>query len=105
MNTIAKILAIVAIATASTAVAHAQDAQAQSIEIKTSDVNLTTKAGQDAMARHIKRAAIAVCGGRPANYDLSGSNGFKVCYDTTVSEAMTKLYAKIDKANTAVASK
>lgn len=94
MNIIIKIALAAAITASSTAALHAETNEVRSISVRTSDLNLGTKAGQDALAKRIARASMAVCDTGTSGLDVSARRSINACVATTKANVLKDLASR-----------
>jgi UrcA family protein len=66
-----------------------------SLGVKTSDLDLTTEAGQAALTERVGHAADQVCGGRPQYHNLQDWNGFLGCRSKALAAALPQMQSVI----------
>jgi UrcA family protein len=59
------------------------------------DLDLSGRAGAEAVLRRIERAAESVCGGAPSTRDMSMTIAWRKCVDESVSEAVDEVDAPL----------
>lgn len=62
-----------------------------SMGVKTSDLDLTTEAGQAVLTERVGQAADQVCGGRPRQRDLQDWNSFLGCRSKAFAAAQPQM--------------
>ncbi|KPP94442.1 UrcA family protein [Erythrobacter sp. HL-111] len=98
-NRIITLALAAAIAGAATLPAAAQAAEPATAKVALADLDLTTKAGRDALDRRIDRAARKVCGGQPDLRNLGAFGAFRKCVDTARAGTEEQVRVALDAAN------
>jgi UrcA family protein len=67
------------------------EAQARSVKIEYSDLNLATERGSQAMYRRLRSAAREVCGATPDLRELQLRVSWRECYDGAIDRAVREI--------------
>jgi UrcA family protein len=91
MNTISILVAAGVMAALSTTSIQAQEVEPQTVSVRTSDLNLSTTAGQDELMRRIKRAATRVCEDANDVRDLQTLGRVHACREAAIAGAVSAI--------------
>jgi UrcA family protein len=75
------------------AVASAQSVEVATIDVSYADLNLSSRAGAEAMLNRIQAAASRVCGGKPETRQMTDMARYRSCVSTAVRTAVSELNA------------
>ena len=76
-----------------TAVANAQSLDVSTRQVSYADLNLSNRAGAEAMLNRIEAAAQQVCGGKPHNGEMQDMTRYRACVSAAEKKAVADLNA------------
>ena len=92
-------LALAAAVLAAGSAVQAADYPSASVQVRVSDIDLSTAAGQDRLMDRVNSAAASVCGGYQGRRSGSEERAYRACRAQAVSAAMPQLRQAIAEAH------